>query len=120
MKKYIGYGLERCEEMAKFINDRNKKEKMSEDFYFPVAIMINQNRTFSMLSLNSIEFKHKLKKRPFCLVGVYGLGITGEELREDMEKTKEIYNHKMEIRRLYSKSRITMVEHEEEEEEEAI
>jgi len=99
VRMYRAVDVSETEAIAAYINDRVKQHPGIE-----VAIFLTQKRTFNLVRPDWPELKEKVRKRPFSFVGVYGAGITAEELTEDFETAIERYDSHMEYRKMLSRS----------------
>ena len=98
IKLYQSFDPELAEEAALKINKDGHNEVEE------IAIFINQSRRLVMASAASPKYNKKMESRPFSLVGVYGKGISPEELEEDFTEAMEVFEENMRVRNLISRT----------------
>ncbi len=59
------------------------------------GIVVNHHRKINLFSSNNANFVHKIKKRPFSMVGIYSFLVLTQQIKEDYEATLEVYEREM-------------------------
>lgn len=96
---YKGHKLSVVSEFVSYINERGKREPEVK-----VAAFVNQMRKVIFLPTNSPQTKERISKRPFSLIGIYGVGVSRDMVEDDIHVTIEKYNAHMELRKMLSRA----------------